>query len=295
MSERSPDVANRGAMLTPGRVRAVVQPVTRASVTVDDEVVGSIGDGLLLLLGVTHDDGPAQVAAMVRKLNGLRILPGELRCADTGAALLVLVLVLSEFTRYGDTRKRRRPSCAAAARERSRSRWSIAAQELRSRGAVVETDRFGAGRQVSLVNDPPFTCCWRSERPQPDLSRCSSSASCGWARCPPRATVPVRPRRGTTATGRLPSVARRRPPPAPAARGPCRAAARPAARRLEGAALVEVDQTDAAPPPVDLASEADYGAEQTGAEAGALVRGVGGVQCGDDVRQAVRTGARRRP
>ena len=91
------------ALTGAGRVRAVVQRVTRASVTVDDEVVGSIGDGLRVLLGVTHDDGPA--------LHGLRILPGELSCADTGAALQVV----SQFTLYGDTRKGRRPSWTAAA------------------------------------------------------------------------------------------------------------------------------------------------------------------------------------
>jgi D-tyrosyl-tRNA(Tyr) deacylase len=92
-------------------VRAVVQRVTSASVSVDGETAGEIHGGLLVLVGVTHEDDAATAAAMARKLHELRILPGELSCADTGAALLVV----SQFTLYGDTRKGRRPSWSAAA------------------------------------------------------------------------------------------------------------------------------------------------------------------------------------
>jgi D-tyrosyl-tRNA(Tyr) deacylase len=131
-----------------------VQRVTSASVTVEDEVVGAIGEGLLVLLGVTHDDGPAQVAAMARKLHGLRILPGELSCADTGAALLVV----SQFTLYGDTRKGRRPSWTAAAPGPvAEPLVDAVVAALRELGATLETGRFGAMMQVASVNDGPFT------------------------------------------------------------------------------------------------------------------------------------------
>jgi D-tyrosyl-tRNA(Tyr) deacylase len=135
-------------------VRAVVQRVSSASVTVADEVVGSISAGLLVLLGVTHDDGPAQVVTMARKLHELRILDGERSCAETGAALLVV----SQFTLYGDTRKGRRPSWTAAAPgEVAEPLVDAVVDALRARGATVETGRFGAWMQVSLVNDGPVT------------------------------------------------------------------------------------------------------------------------------------------
>jgi D-tyrosyl-tRNA(Tyr) deacylase len=123
-------------------------------VTVADEVVGSIAAGLLVLLGVTHDDGPAQVATMARKLHELRILDGERSCAETGAALLVV----SQFTLYGDTRKGRRPSWTAAAPgEVAEPLVDAVVDALRAGGATVETGRFGAWMQVSLVNDGPVT------------------------------------------------------------------------------------------------------------------------------------------
>lgn len=131
-----------------------MQRVTSAGVTVDGETVGAIGQGLLVLLGVTHDDGPAQVETMARKLHELRILPGELSCADTGAALLVV----SQFTLYGDTRKGRRPSWTAAAPGPvAEPLVDAVVASLRARGAQVETGRFGAMMQVASVNDGPFT------------------------------------------------------------------------------------------------------------------------------------------
>ena len=135
-------------------MRAVVQRVTHATVTVDGEVVGAIENGLLVLLGITHDDGDAQVQAMARKLHELRILRDERSCAETGAGLLVV----SQFTLYGDTRKGRRPSWTAAAPGAvAEPLVDDVVAALRERGAHVETGRFGAMMDVALVNDGPFT------------------------------------------------------------------------------------------------------------------------------------------
>jgi D-tyrosyl-tRNA(Tyr) deacylase len=128
--------------------------VASASVTVDGGVIGRIGEGLLVLLGVTHEDGPPQVETMARKLHELRILRDERSCADTGAGLLVV----SQFTLYGDTRKGRRPSWTAAAPGPvAEPLVDAVVAALRARGATVETGRFGAQMEVALVNDGPFT------------------------------------------------------------------------------------------------------------------------------------------
>jgi D-tyrosyl-tRNA(Tyr) deacylase len=92
-------------------MRAVVQTVAEASVTVDDAVVGAIGPGLLVLVGVSRDDSAAEASALARKIYELRVLDGEKSASDVGAPLLVV----SQFTLYGDTRKGRRPSWSAAA------------------------------------------------------------------------------------------------------------------------------------------------------------------------------------
>jgi len=136
-------------------MRAVVARVTSASVTVDDQVVGAIDEpGLLVLLGIAVDDEFAQAATMARKLHELRILRDEMSCAATGAPLLVV----SQFTLYGDTRKGRRPSWTAAARpEVAEPMVTAVVEELRARGARVETGRFGAMMSVASVNDGPFT------------------------------------------------------------------------------------------------------------------------------------------
>jgi D-aminoacyl-tRNA deacylase len=136
-------------------MRAVVARVTRASVTVGDEVVGAIDEpGLLVLLGIGVDDGDPDAATMARKLHELRILRDEASCATTGAPLLVV----SQFTLYGDTRKGRRPSWTAAARPEHAERLvGAVVAELRGRGAQVETGRFGALMSVASVNDGPFT------------------------------------------------------------------------------------------------------------------------------------------
>jgi D-aminoacyl-tRNA deacylase len=136
-------------------VRAVVARVTRASVTVAGEVVGAVDEpGLLVLLGINTEDTPAQAQTMARKLHELRILRDEESCATTGAPLLVV----SQFTLYGDTRKGRRPSWTAAARPADAEPLVDAVvAALRERGARVATGRFGAMMAVESVNDGPFT------------------------------------------------------------------------------------------------------------------------------------------
>jgi len=136
-------------------VRAVAARVSSARVTVDDEVVGEIAEpGLLVLLGVTTSDTGEQAATMARKLHELRVLRDEQSCATADAPLLVV----SQFTLYGDTRKGRRPSWTAAARpEQAEPLVTAVVTELLARGARVETGRFGAMMAVTSVNDGPFT------------------------------------------------------------------------------------------------------------------------------------------
>jgi D-tyrosyl-tRNA(Tyr) deacylase len=135
-------------------MRAVVQTVSRASVTVDDSVVGEIADGLLVLVGVTHDDSPEKARTMARKIHELRILDEERSAAETGAPLLVI----SQFTLYGDVRKGRRPSWIAAARpEQAEPLIDDLVVALRDRGAHVETGRFRMHMLVESVNVGPRT------------------------------------------------------------------------------------------------------------------------------------------
>jgi D-aminoacyl-tRNA deacylase len=136
-------------------MRAVVQRTRSCSVTVGDEVVGSTdGPGLLVLLGVTHDDGPRQVAWMARKIWDLRILRDEKSASDVGAP----ILVVSQFTLYADARKGRRPTWnAAAPGPVSEPVYEQVCAELERLGATVARGRFGADMQVSLVNDGPVT------------------------------------------------------------------------------------------------------------------------------------------
>ncbi|MFI2713168.1 D-aminoacyl-tRNA deacylase [Micromonospora sp. NPDC018662] len=135
-------------------MRALVQTVARASVTVDGAVVGEITDGLLVLVGVTHTDTPQVAATMARKLHELRILDDERSAADTGAPLLVV----SQFTLYGDARKGRRPSWTAAApADVAEPLVEAVAEELRARGATVETGRFRTHMLVESVNVGPRT------------------------------------------------------------------------------------------------------------------------------------------
>jgi len=123
-------------------------------VRVEGGTVGEIGAGLLVLLGVHHDDTTEHAATMARKLHELRILRDEQSCATTGAPLLVV----SQFTLYGDTRKGRRPSWQAAARpDLAAPLVEAVVAQLRGRGATVETGVFRAPMEVESVNDGPFT------------------------------------------------------------------------------------------------------------------------------------------
>lgn len=136
-------------------MRAVVTRVTRASVSVDGVVIGRIDEpGLLVLLGVTHSDGTEEVSKMARKLHEIRALRDEESCATTGAPLLVV----SQFTLYGSTRKGRRPSWTEAARpDQAEPLVEAVVADLRARGARVETGEFAAMMAVESVNDGPFT------------------------------------------------------------------------------------------------------------------------------------------
>jgi D-tyrosyl-tRNA(Tyr) deacylase len=133
----------------------VVARVLSANVTVDGSVVGEIDEpGLLVLLGVAAGDSASTADTMARKLHELRVLRDEQSCATTGAPLLVV----SQFTLYGDTRKGRRPSWTAAARpETAEPLIDAVVGALRARGARVETGRFGAAMTVTSSNDGPFT------------------------------------------------------------------------------------------------------------------------------------------
>ena len=136
-----------------------MQRVTRASVTVGEEVVGAIGAGLCVLVGVTHDDGSAQSTKLAAKLWNLRIIEDEAgvmnrSVADTSRQLLIV----SQFTLYGDTATGRRPSWIAAARpEHAEPLIDAIVAELRALGATVETGRFRTDMAVELVNDGPVT------------------------------------------------------------------------------------------------------------------------------------------
>ncbi len=123
--------------------------------TVDGQVTGAISEpGLLVLVGVTHDDSPEKSRKLAAKLWGLRILDGEKSCSDVGAPLLVV----SQFTLYADTTKGRRPTWInAAPGPVAEPLVTAVTQELRRLGARVETGRFGADMKVALVNDGPVT------------------------------------------------------------------------------------------------------------------------------------------
>jgi D-aminoacyl-tRNA deacylase len=140
-------------------MRAVVQRVGRARVTVATEVIGEIGRGLLVLLGVTHDDTPDQARWLADKVTGLRIFADaedkmNLAVADVGGS----VLVVSQFTLYGDCSKGRRPSFIAAANpELAVPLYEAFINAVKAQGIAVATGQFGAMMQVELVNDGPVT------------------------------------------------------------------------------------------------------------------------------------------
>ena len=140
-------------------MRGLVQRVSRASVAIDGQVVGEIGAGLCVLVGVTHDDDEATARKLADKVWGLRVMADvdgvmNLSVGETTGE----VLVISQFTLYGDTRKGRRPSWIAAARpEQAEPLVEAVVDALRDLGATVATGRFGADMAVGLVNDGPVT------------------------------------------------------------------------------------------------------------------------------------------
>ncbi len=140
-------------------MRALIQRVARASVTVDGQTVGRIGRGFVVLLGVTHADGRAEAGWVAAKIAGLRVFDDEagkmnLSLADVGGELLVV----SQFTLYGDARKGRRPSFTdAAAPERAEPLVDLFVELLREAGFTVATGVFGAHMDVEIHNDGPVT------------------------------------------------------------------------------------------------------------------------------------------
>ena len=136
-------------------MRAVIQVVSQASVTVEKQRIGAIaGPGLMILLGVHVDDTQEQADALVNKILNLRILGDEKSALDLHAP----VLVVSQFTLYADVRKGRRPSWSKAARpEQSEPLYEHFVQQIRDQGLVVETGQFGAMMDISSTNTGPFT------------------------------------------------------------------------------------------------------------------------------------------
>ncbi|MGO4132078.1 D-aminoacyl-tRNA deacylase [Janibacter sp. RAF20_2_2] len=135
-------------------MRTVLQRVTSARVTVAGEVVGEIGEGLVALVGVTHDDGPEEIATTVRKIAQLRLLRDETSVLDRGAQ----VLVVSQFTLHADVRKGRRPSWnASAPGPVAEPVVAAVADGLRDLGVSVATGRFGADMAIDIHADGPVT------------------------------------------------------------------------------------------------------------------------------------------
>ncbi|MFC7486202.1 D-aminoacyl-tRNA deacylase [Knoellia sp. CPCC 206453] len=144
-------------------MRAVIQRVRRAAVVVDGETVGEITrSGLFVLVGVGHDDGPAEVEFIARKVADLRLLEGEQSVTDAGAP----VLVVSQFTLLADTRKGRRPSWnAAAPGDVAEPVVAQVVSALRARGLTVATGQFGAHIEIESVADGPVTIVVDSSAP----------------------------------------------------------------------------------------------------------------------------------
>lgn len=140
-------------------MRAVVQRVSSSSVTVDEEVIGKVGKGLMVLLGVTHDDTSKDVDYLLDKILNLRIFEDDdekmnLSLMDVGGELLVV----SQFTLYGDCRKGRRPSFTSAAKPDIADKlYEELAAKAREKGVTVGTGKFGANMMVDLTNDGPVT------------------------------------------------------------------------------------------------------------------------------------------
>jgi D-aminoacyl-tRNA deacylase len=146
-------------------MRIVVQRSKNATVTVEGETVGQISKGFVLLVGITHSDGPSDVAFLAEKVANLRVFEDEsgkmnFSVLDVGGE----ILSVSQFTLYGDCRKGRRPNFMEAARpEQAEVLYEAFNESLRTKGINVETGRFGAMMDVSLVNDGPVTLILESK------------------------------------------------------------------------------------------------------------------------------------
>ena len=140
-------------------MRALVQRVRTASVTINDVCRAKIGQGLLILLGVTHDDGAAQAELLAKKCADLRVFEDEQGKMNRAVGEIGgEILVVSQFTLYADCRKGNRPAFIAAARpETAQPLYEDFTDRLRQRGIPVQTGEFGADMQISLVNDGPVT------------------------------------------------------------------------------------------------------------------------------------------
>jgi D-aminoacyl-tRNA deacylase len=140
-------------------MRAVVQRVSRAQVVVDGDIVGKIGRGLLVLLGVGHADGETDADYLADKITGLRVFEDENGKMNLDvAAVSGGILVVSQFTLYGDVRRGKRPSFdAAAAPERARQLYEYFVARIRAAGLLCQTGRFQEMMEVELVNDGPVT------------------------------------------------------------------------------------------------------------------------------------------
>ncbi|MBL8819762.1 MAG: D-tyrosyl-tRNA(Tyr) deacylase [Planctomyces sp.] len=147
-------------------MRAVIQRVRQASVTVDKEIIGKIGTGFLVLLGVGENDTESDANWIAARIDGLRVFEDgdgrmNLSLADVGGS----VLVVSQFTLYGDCRKGRRPSFVDAARpEKANALYESVVAELRGKGLTVETGRFQTHMDVELLNDGPVTLLLDSQK-----------------------------------------------------------------------------------------------------------------------------------
>ena len=140
-------------------MRALIQRVSQAKVTIEKETVGEIGRGLLVLLGITHEDTERDVDYLIEKITNLRIFPSEKSGFDQSVTdIKGEILVVSQFTLYGSTKKGRRPDFTASAKpEKAEGLYNLFIDKMRKTGLNISSGRFGAMMSVGLTNDGPVT------------------------------------------------------------------------------------------------------------------------------------------